>query len=108
MFWLGMSSDIRQICETCEVCAQFQTEQPREPMKSHTVLQLPWARVSVNLFQLRGKNYMVIVDHFSDFIELDYLKNTSGNIVIKTMKKNFARHRIPNECVMIMATVCEF
>ena len=68
-------------------------------MKSHTVPQLPWTRVSVDLFQLQGKKYMVIVDHFSDFIELDYLKNTSANTLINTMKKNFARRGIPNECV---------
>ena len=41
---------------------------------------------------------MGMVDHYSDFIELDYLKNTTANMV-KAMKKNFARHGIPNECI---------
>jgi transposase InsO family protein len=40
-----------------------------------------------------------MVDHYSDFIELDHLKNTTANSVIKVMKKNFARHGIPSECV---------
>ena len=40
-----------------------------------------------------------MVDHYSDFVELDHLKNTTANSVIKVMKKNFARHGIPSECV---------
>ena len=94
-----MSADIRQVCDVCGVCAQFQVEKPKEPMKSHTVPELPWATISVDLFQLEGKNYIVMVDHYSEFIELDYLKNTTANVVIKAMKKNFARHGIPSECI---------
>ena len=99
LFWPGMSANIRQMSEACGICAQFQTEQPREPMKSHEIPKLPWSRISVDLFQLAGKNYLVMVDHYSDFIELDHLKNTTANSVIKVMKKNFARHGIPSECV---------
>ena len=99
LFWPGMSADIRQVCDVCGVCAQFQVEKPKEPMKSHTVPELPWATIRVDLFQLEGKNYIVMVDHYSDFIEVDYLKNTTANVVIKAMKKNFARHGIPSECI---------
>ena len=94
-----MSADFCQVCDVCGVCAQFQVEKPKEPMKLHTVPELPWATISVDLFQLEGKNYIVMVDHYSDFIELDYLKNTTANVVIKAMKKNFARHGIPSECI---------
>ena len=85
--------------DACGICAQFQPEQPREPMKSHEIPKLPRSRISVDLFQLSGKNYFVMIDHYNDFIELDHLKNTAANSVIKVMKNNFARHGIPNECV---------
>jgi transposase InsO family protein len=88
--------------DACGICAQFQPEQPREPMKSHEIPKLPWSRISVDLFQLSGKNYFVMIDHYNDFIELDHLKNTAANSVIKVMKNNFARHGIPNECVVTM------
>ena len=85
--------------DACGICAQFQPEQPRESMKSHEIPKLPWSRISVDLFQLSGKNYFVMIDHYNDFIELDHLKNTVANSVIKVMKNNFARHGIPSECV---------
>ena len=45
----------------------------------------------MDLFQLDSKQYLVSVDHYSDFIEIDLLRNTSATAVINAMKKNFAR-----------------
>ena len=41
-----------------------------------------------------------MVDHYSDYIELDSLSgNTRANSVIKAMKRLFARHGIPDELI---------
>jgi len=49
---------------------------------------------------LDGKNYLVMVDHYSDYIELDSLSgNTPANSVIRAMKRQFARHGIPDELI---------
>ena len=68
-------------------------------MQSHTILSRPRERVSADLFQLDGNNCLVLVDHYSDYIELEPLRNTSAVAVIRAMKRNFARHGIPEECV---------
>ena len=56
-------------------------------------------RASADLFQLNGSNYLALVDHYSDYIELEPLRNTSSVAVIRAMKRNFARHGIPDKCV---------
>ena len=99
LFWPGMSAAIRQTCSSCGLCAHYKSERPTEPMKSQEIPTLPWERISVDLFQLDGKTYLVTVDHYSDFIEIDWLKNTSAMAVINAMKKNFARAGIPCACV---------
>ena len=40
-----------------------------------------------------------MVDHYSDFFELDSLRNTTASTVIRAMKRNFARHGIPDKCI---------
>ncbi|PFX22499.1 Receptor-type tyrosine-protein phosphatase F [Stylophora pistillata] len=70
-----------------------------EPMQSHAIPSRPWERVSADLFQLNGSTYLVLVDHYSDYIVLEPLKNTSAVAVIRALKRNFARHGIPDECV---------
>ena len=99
VYWPGMQAAIRQTCFSCGVCSQYLSERPQEPMQSHTIPSRPWERVSADLFQLDGSNYLVLVDHYSDYFKLEPLRNTSAVAVIRAMKRNFARHGIPNECV---------
>ena len=68
-------------------------------MKSHEIPNRPWSKVSADIFQLAGSNYLGMVDHYSDFFELDSLRNTTASTVIRAMKRNFARHGIPDECI---------
>lgn len=49
--------------------------------------------------QLEGKHYLLIADHFSDFFELDHLKNISSVHVIRKIKSHFARHGIPVQVI---------
>jgi len=68
-------------------------------MKSHETPTRPWSKVSADIFQLAGSNYLVMVDHYSDFFELNYLRNTTASTVTRAMKRNFARQGIPDECI---------
>ena len=41
-----------------------------------------------------------MVDHYSDYIELDsFSRNTTANTVIRAMKRQFTRHGIPDELI---------
>ena len=41
IFWPGMQSDIRNACQSCGKCAQFQAQNSKEPMKSQPIPQYP-------------------------------------------------------------------
>ena len=99
VYWPGKQVVIRQTCSSCGVFAQYLSERPREPMGSHDIPFQPWSKVSVDLFQLNGSNYLVLVDHYSDYFELEPLQNTLASTVIRSMKGNFARYGIPEECI---------
>ena len=49
--------------------------------------------VAADLFELNGKSYLVTVDYFSDFFELDHLRSTSSVYVIKKLKGHFPRKK---------------
>ena len=42
LFWPGMQAAIKEKWLSCELCAQYISEQPQEPMKSHTIPLRPW------------------------------------------------------------------
>jgi hypothetical protein len=95
IFWPGMQAAIRDSCSTCGKCAQFAAENSREPMKMQPIPEYPWQFVSQDLFHYKQDEYLVTVDHYSDFIEVDKLDNTRSNTVIEKSKAQFARHGIP-------------
>ena len=53
--------------------------------------------VSLDLFMLNGKTYLVIIDHFSDYFEVDELrKDATSKTVIDACKVHIATHGAPN------------
>ncbi len=96
MFWPGMSSDIRQYIESCGVCASYCDKQPEQSLKMTDVPERPWQKVASDLFSLKGRDYLVTVDYFSGFFEVDHLTETTSDIIVMKMKLHFARHGIPD------------
>ena len=74
LFWPGIQSDIRETCLSCGICSQYHAERPTEPMLSHKIPSRPWSKISVDLFELDGKQYLVMAGHYSDYFELDPLR----------------------------------
>ena len=94
LYWPGMAADIKVEVENCAVCNEYAIKQTKEPMMSHEIPKYPWAKVGQDLFTLHGENYLVTVDYYSDFFELDHLEDTTAATVIECTKRHFARHGI--------------
>ena len=54
----------------------------KETLKQHRNDQGPWVKVAIDLFELDGRQYLVTVDYFPSFIEVDYLTSTTAKDVI--------------------------
>ena len=78
VFWPDMNAEVKEKVKQCSVYNEFQAKNPKEPMQSHPIPDRPWSRVSADQFTLLGKDYITLVDLYSDFIELKELQeNTS-------------------------------
>ena len=94
LFWPGMQAAVRELCSQCEKCAQYSKENRSEQMLSHPIPEYPWQYVSQDICTHDGKNYLVTVDHYSDFIEVDILENTLSATVVEKTRIQFCRHGI--------------
>ena len=95
IFWPGMLTDIREYVEKCGTCSTYQDKQPSESLYVHETSELPWQKVGTDLFLWAGKYYMVTVDYTSSFFELDYLPNTTSDMIVGKLKHHFASHGCP-------------
>ena len=99
VFWPGLNSQIEDMCKNCTICAQHAQQHPREPLKPYPVPTLPWQLVSQDLFAVNGCAYLVTVDHYSDYYELDRLPSIQAWSVIQAAKQHFGRHGVPHTLI---------
>lgn len=99
MFWPGMSRDVEEMVRRCRACAERAHRPAREPLMPHHIPPLPWAKVGSDIFQYAGKYFLILVDYFSKFIEVNPLTNIGTKAVVAAMRDQFARHGIPQELV---------
>jgi len=95
VFWPGMSAQIRQFIQSCPVCLTYSDKQQLETLCRHEIPHRPWQKVGTDLFEIKGRHYLVTVDYLSLFFEIDYLPDTTSQTVITKLKHHFARHGIP-------------
>jgi len=100
VFCPGMNSEIKALVKRCSTCAEFQARNASQPIQSHKIPTFPWSKVATDLFTLSEKNYIMVVDYFSDFVEVTELKDTTSRAVIQALKEQFSRRGIPDTVVL--------
>ncbi|XP_046573508.1 uncharacterized protein K02A2.6-like [Haliotis rubra] len=95
VFWPKISSDIKELTDTCETCQQYGKKQIREPLHPHNVPSYPWQKIGADLFDYKHHQYLLISDYYSKFPVCRKLDSTTATIVIQHMKSVFAEYGIP-------------
>jgi hypothetical protein len=57
LYWPGMSAQIEEKIGSCTTCQDYQTNQPKEPMITNKLPNLPWTEVASDIFHFQGNNY---------------------------------------------------
>ena len=100
LYWPGMDNQIEHLVSNCSTCLNHRNRQRRESMIRHPVPDAPWVKVATDLFTLNNRDYInrdyiILVDYYSRFIEIFRLRDTKSSSVIATMKHIFSIHGIP-------------
>lgn len=99
IFWPGMSNHIKHTISLCATCAKFSASQCKPPMQTHPVPVHPFQFISMDVLTVpykgKARYFLVTVDHFSDFFELDLLPDLTMHTMVDVCKKNFSRHGKP-------------
>ena len=100
IYWPNMKGDIKDFTSKCETCASYSTRQQKETLISYDVPDRPRTKISTDPFDLDHKSYMVTIDYFSGFFEIDRLYDLKVSTVIRKLKTHMARYGIPDEVVL--------
>ena len=73
IYFPGMTAAIKDLVSQCHVCVQYQNEQQKEPLMSHTVPHGIWQKVGTDICSFHGQDYLITVDYLSRYFEVDRL-----------------------------------
>lgn len=99
LFWPAMSAEIKEYIAQCQICSQHSARQPKETLMSHEATDRPWEKVGADIYTIYGKDYLISVDYFSNFWEIDRLRDTKASTCVRKLKSHFARNGIPDVVV---------
>ena len=94
VWWLGITRDLKKFIKECPTCQQTLPPQ-REPLLPTPLPDYPWEKLATDLFHHNGTNYILLVDYFSRYVEVQKLSNSTSAGVKAFLKAMFSRHGIP-------------
>ena len=98
VWWPLISQANSDMISQCQICARIR------PPRTETLLpssfpSRPWERLGMDLFTHNGRDYLLVVDYFSRWLEVRVLENQSSAETINRLKSILATHGIPEVVV---------
>lgn len=99
VFWPNLGEHIKNKIQNCAACLKYAPNQQREPMQTHEIPKSAFERVNMDGLEVeidgKKRHFLITSDSFSDFFEIDELKDLSAKTTITVCKRNFSRYGIP-------------
>ncbi|XP_039610078.1 uncharacterized protein K02A2.6-like [Polypterus senegalus] len=99
VWWPGISSEIKQKVQSCQICLEMKQTQQKEPLISTPLPDRPWKRLAIDLCEYNKHTYLVVSDYFSRFLEILHMPATTTSEIVLKLKALFARFACPDEIV---------
>ena len=99
IFWPGFTTDIQEVRKQCRTCDSISPSQPHLPAAEPFVAVLPFQAVATDYFNVRGKNYLLTVDRFTNWPDLRQASAATAEAgaagLMKALRQLFAQFGVP-------------
>ncbi|MCG8113536.1 MAG: RNase H-like domain-containing protein, partial [Candidatus Thiodiazotropha taylori] len=97
IWWPGIDRQVEQFCKSCYRCQLVSQTTKPEPMARTELPAGPWQHLAADLLGPlpTGESILVLVDYYSRFFEVEIMKSTTSDKVIKAINKFFVTHGLP-------------
>lgn len=99
LYWPGMSNDIENLVSKCSVCERYSSKNCKEPLISHEIMSLPFEKVGCDICEYGNKDYFVLMDYLTKWLEIVPIANKQSSEIIDKLKVIFSVHGIPRYLV---------
>ena len=97
IFWSGLTKNITDLISACLACVKYAAKNCAEPLINDLAATKPWQALSIDNFEWKGHKYLIILDHFYDFVVVKILDKIDAATTIKLLLEVFAKHGLPQK-----------
>ena len=90
-----MTADITALISNCPTYQKSQSKQPPETLRKELPTTQPWT--SLDIFELNGKSYLIVVDCYSKFIVVHKVTDHSAEQTIAKFLEIFSEFGVLDE-----------
>lgn len=98
-YWPGMSQDIENFIKQCKICEKFCRRNCKETIIPYEIPSRPWERLGTDIFTYSNQSYLVIIDAYSNWLEVVPIKDKSTLEVISKFKLIFSTFGCPDTLI---------
>jgi transposase InsO family protein len=94
VWWPQMGKQLSEFVDKCETCIRKRRIR-HYPLINSTLPEEPWNVVASDLFEFQGKDFLLVVDYFSRWIEVTEIGRKTAECIVRHMKTIFTRYGRP-------------
>lgn len=98
VWWPGVDAEAEKHCKSCHSCQTVSRTPNPEPIKVSKLPERPWEALAIDFHGPlpSGEHILVVVDYFSRFYEIAYMRGTTARQTIHELDKIFFTHGLPS------------
>ena len=81
VFWPGITNDVRDMVQKCEVCSRHQPAPSKLPIMQPDMPTGPWEKIGTDIFEYDNEKHLMIVDYFSRYFVVKKLPDMRAQTV---------------------------
>jgi Reverse transcriptase (RNA-dependent DNA polymerase)./Integrase core domain. len=98
-YWPNAYQDIQKTINNCETCQNNKYE--RRPFQINENItetpNKPFQKINIDTLTLERKKYLTIIDQFSKFAQIYYLRNLNATSIVNKLIDYFNQYTVPDE-----------
>lgn len=100
VYWFSINKDIENYVANCDACSSMAIVHKSKDSSIWTPTTRPFSRIHIDFFFFEHRTFLLIVDSFSKWIEVEWMKQGTDHAkVLKKLVAYFARFGLPDVLV---------
>lgn len=97
VWWPSMDRQVERFVKSCEACMLVSRPNKPPAVVRHEFPEAPWQCIALDLMKAAtlSEEILAVIDYYSRYQEIKFLKSTTSGAVIAVLKEMFSRLGIP-------------